>query len=271
MKILNNKKNLMNEISDLKKIAFIPTMGALHKGHVSLINKAKKKSNNVLVSLYVNPKQFNSKSDFNKYPRNLVRDIEVLKNLKINYLYIPSDKDIYSIKPKYKIHLDDFSKILCGKSRPSHFKGVINVVNRFLYIIKPKFLFLGMKDFQQLSLIKSHITKNNIKTKIISCKTIRDKDGIALSSRNAKLSKNQLEKAAKIYKFIKSNKKFILNKILKNKKSEILKKLIELGAKKIDYIDCINLMKKKTCRNMNSKFNIFIAYYLGNVRLIDNL
>jgi pantoate--beta-alanine ligase len=271
MKIFKNKKSLINEISGHKKIAFVPTMGALHKGHISLINKAKKKSNEILVSIYINPKQFNSRKDFNKYPRKLIKDIKILKKIKIKYLYIPTYKDIYSFNPKNKIYLNSFSKILCGKFRPYHFKGVLNVVNRFIEIIKPKFIYLGMKDFQQLSLIKSHVNKKNIKTKIISCPTVREKNGLAISSRNSKLNNNHIKCAGKIYKYLKNNKKLISNQILNREKSQIFNKLIALGATKIDYIECVDLIDKKICNKLKSNFNIFIAYYLGNVRLIDNL
>ena len=271
MKIFRNKKTLINKISNLKNVAFIPTMGALHKGHLSLINKAKMRSEEILVSIYINPKQFNSRKDFKKYPRKLNKDIQILKRIKINYLYIPTDKDIYSFNPNTKIYLSQFSRILCGKFRPLHFKGVLNVVNRFLSIIEPKFLYLGMKDFQQLTLIKSHIVKNNIKTKLIACPTLREKSGVAISSRNLNLNKNQLKIAERIYKFIKNNKKLILYKILSKKRSEILLKLSELGADKIDYIECVDLIKKKLCKKTKSKFNVFIAYYIGDIRLIDNL
>jgi pantoate--beta-alanine ligase len=271
MKILRNKKNLIREISGLNNIGFVPTMGALHKGHISLINKAKKKSNKVLVSIFVNPKQFNTKKDFKKYPRKLNKDINTLKKIRVDYLYIPNNKDIYSYKSKIKIHLDKFSRILCGKHRPGHFKGVIDVVGRFLEIIKPKMIFLGLKDFQQLSLIESYLNKNKIMTKVISCPTIRESNGVALSSRNSKLNKKQLLKAGNIYKFIKKNKKTILNKILAKKKSEIINKFLELGADKVEYIDCISLKDKRICTNAMTKFNIFCAYYIKNVRLIDNL
>ena len=140
MKIFRDRKSLVKEITGLKKIAFVPTMGALHKGHLSLIKKAKKKSKDVLVSIYVNPKQFNSKRDFKKYPRQLNKDIKILKNFNIKYLYVPKSEDIYSFNPKNKIYLDNFSKILCGKFRSLHFRGVINIVNRFLDIIKPKYI-----------------------------------------------------------------------------------------------------------------------------------
>ncbi len=271
MKIFKNRKNLIENISGLKKIAFVPTMGALHKGHINLINKAKKKTNKVLISIYINPKQFSSKRDFRKYPRKLNKDIETLKNLRIDYLYIPNYKDIFLYKPKNKIYLDNFSKILCGKFRPFHFKGVVNIVNRFLEIIKPKFLYLGMKDFQQLSLIQSHITQNKIKTKIIKCPTIREKNGIAISSRNVLLDKNQIQNAAKIYKFIKKNKKLIFYKILNKKRHEVVSELTQLGASKIEYIECVNLDKQNICKSPTAKFNVFVAYYIGKVRLIDNL
>jgi pantoate--beta-alanine ligase len=271
MKIFKNRINLIKEISGLKDLGFVPTMGALHEGHLSLINKAKKNSKLVLVSIYVNPKQFDSKKDFIKYPKKLNKDIAILKKKKIDYLYIPDNDDIYSLKVKNDIYLDKFSKILCGKLRPSHFKAVVNIVNRFLEIIKPKLIYLGMKDFQQLSLIKLHINKKKIKTKLISCSTVRDNNGLALSSRNSMLNNNQILKAGKIYTYLKINKKLILHKILNNKKKEIIEKLIKIGAQKIDYIECLNLKRLELCKNTKTDFNIFIAYYINDIRLIDNL
>ena len=271
MKIFKNKNNLIKEISSIKDLAFVPTMGALHKGHISLIKKAKNESSQVLVSIYINSKQFDSKKDFQKYPRDLNNDINLLKKKKVDYLYIPNDKNIYSFKSKKSIYLDKFSKKLCGKYRRGHFKAVVNVVNRFLEIIKPRTIYLGMKDFQQLSLIRLHINKKKIKTKLISCPTIREANGLALSSRNARLSNSHIQKAGNIYNYLKKNKKFILNKILKKKKIEIIKKLIGLKAEKIDYIECLNLKKLEFCKDQQCSFNIFIAYHIGKIRLIDNL
>ena len=271
MKIFRNKNNLIKEISQLKHLGYIPTMGALHKGHISLIEKAKKETNQVLVSIFVNSKQFSSKRDFKKYPRYFNKDIDLLKKKKIDYLYIPNNKDIYSFKVKNSIYLDKFSKKLCGKFKPGHFKAVIDIVNRFIEIIKPKIIYLGMKDFQQLSLIRLHIVKNKIKIKLVACPIIREKSGLALSSRNTKLKKNQILKAGKIYSYLKKNKKLILGKILNKKKSEIIKKLTELGAEKIDYIECLNPKNFKFCKNTITNYKIFIAYYISGVRLIDNL
>ena len=271
MKIFKNKKSLIDEISNKKDIAFIPTMGSIHEGHLSLIKKAKKDSKNVLVSIYVNPKQFNVNSDFKKYPRNIRKDIAILKKTKVKYLYLPTYADIYSFRPILPVYLDRFSKKLCGKFKPGHFKGVVNVVNRFIEIIKPSLIYLGLKDFQQLNLIKLHINKKKIRTKIIACTTIREKNGIALSSRNILLNKQQIEIAVRIYKYLKNIKKKIVPANLKKKKLDILNKIFLLGAKKIDYLEYINIKTLKSPKKINEIYNIFIAYYVGNVRLIDNL
>ena len=177
MKIFKDKHTLKKEISKTKGISFVPTMGGLHKGHISLIKQSKKSKLKTLVSIFVNPKQFNKKSDFKSYPRNTEKDLKQLKKLKINYLYMPTFKDIYGFKPKKKVFLDKFSKKLCGRYRKGHFEGVLNVVNRFIEIIKPRYIFLGKKDYQQLYLIKKHIEKRKIKCKVIECKTIREING----------------------------------------------------------------------------------------------
>ena len=200
MKIFKNKKTLISEISGLKNLSFIPTMGALHKGHMDLVKKAKLKEGKIIVSIYVNPKQFNSKKDLYSYPVSLKKDIAILRKLKINYLFLPSYKDIFLFKCKNKIFKHKLIKILCGKYRKFHFHGVLEVVNRFLEIIKPKYLFLGKKDFQQLFLINQHIKKRSISTKVISCETVREYSGLAFSSRNFLLNSKNKIRASKVYK-----------------------------------------------------------------------
>ena len=263
MKIFKNKKNLQKKISQTKNLSFIPTMGSLHKGHERLIKIAKKKFKKVLVSIFVNPKQFNSKEDFRSYPRNIKKDINILKRLKVDYVYIPNYFDVFSFKPRNQVFLHNFSKKLCGQTRKGHFKGVVNVINRFLEIINPKYILLGKKDFQQLFLIKKHIEKNKIPTRVISCETVRNKNGIAFSSRNNNLKKEELTRLAKI-----------INKIRKNKKSmnklKILKILNEMTVKKVDYIEFLNLNNLKASVNKKIKFHVFIAFYIGKTRLIDN-
>ena len=271
MKIFKDKHILQKEIFKTKGTSFVPTMGGLHKGHISLIKQSKKSKFKTLVSIFVNPKQFNKKSDFRSYPRNTKKDIKLLKKLKIDYLYIPTFKDIYGFKPKNKVFLDKSSKKLCGKFRKGHFEGVLNVVNRFIEIIKPRYIFLGKKDYQQLYLIKKHIKKRKIKSKIVECKTIRENNGIACSSRNSNLNKDQIKVASNVYYYLcnlkktmkKNNSLFNINKIKKD--------LIDLGASKIDYLENYNIRNFKRIKKQNKKFNLFIAYYIKNTRLIDNI
>jgi len=167
--------------------------------------------------------------------------------------------------------MDKFSKQLCGKFRKGHFKGVLNVVNRFLEIINPKYIFLGIKDFQQLILIDSHIKKNNIKTKIIQCKTIREKNGVACSTRNFNLNDKELKIASNIYKYLLD----INKKIKKNYKlfsvNVVKKDLISLGATEIDYIENYNIKDFIKNKKFKNKFKLFFAYYINNIRLIDNI
>ena len=271
MKIFKKKEFLKSEIKHNKSLSFIPTMGGLHKAHISLIKKAKKYKNKTLVSIYVNPKQFNKKEDYIKYPRDLKKDIKILEKLNVDYLYLPSYNDIFNFKSNNKIYLHKFSKQLCGKYRKSHFKGVVNVVNRFLEIIKPKYIFLGMKDYQQLILIKNHILKNKIKTKAISCKTVREANGIACSTRNFNLSLKQVEIAKNVYHHLTEIKKKMKKNFKYFNTNNIKKNLFKFGVNKIDYLKILNMKKLQYAQNNKEKYNIFIAYYLNKIRLIDNL
>ena len=271
MKIFKDKHTLQKEILKTKGISFVPTMGGLHEGHISLIKQSKKTKLKTLVSIFVNPKQFDKDSDFKSYPRNIKKDIKQLKKLKINYLYIPTFKDMYGFKPKKKVFLDKFSKKLCGKFRKGHFEGVLNVVNRFIEIIKPRYIFLGKKDYQQIYLIKKHIEIRNIRSKIIECKTIREKNGIACSSRNSSLNKSQMKIASNIFYYLSNIKKKIKNDYSLFNVNKIKKDLIYLGASKIDYLENYNIKSFKKIKRPNKKFNLFFAYYIKNTRLIDNI
>ena len=267
MKIFKDKINLQKEIIN-KPISFIPTMGGFHKGHISLIKKSKKYKNKTLVSIFVNPKQFDKKKDFNSYPRNIKIDISILRNMNVDYLYMPSIKDIYGFKPKNKIYLDKFANQLCGKYRKNHFKGVINIMSRLLEVVNPKKIFMGKKDYQQLYLVKKFLEKYKINSKIIECETIREKNGVACSSRNYRLKPNDILIASKIYHHISKNKKkydiYNLN-LLK-------KEIIKLGADKVDYVEIYSLKTGfKKSKRYNKYCKIFIAYYINNVRLIDNI
>ena len=269
MKILLNNDDLNEALNTVSNLGFVPTMGSLHKGHISLIKKSKKKSNKTLVSIFINPKQFNNKKDFQKYPKNKKKDLQILKKLNVDFVYLPSKKSIYHLKRKNKIKLNKKDKILCAKFRKGHFEGVIDVMDRLTNIIKPKNIFMGEKDFQQLFLIKNFIEKK-YKSKIISCKTIRKNNKLALSSRNLLLKKDELIRAEKLTHNLISFKKK-LNKIkdiikLLNIKKNELNKLYNIDIEYLELRNMINL--KKTNKIKYSK--LFIAYYLNKVRLIDN-
>ena len=272
MKIIKHINNLKNFVYGMNNLSFVPTMGGLHDGHISLIKKAKNRSGKVIVSIYVNPKQFNSKNDFRMYPRNLKKDLIKLKKIKVDLLYLPNYKEIFSFKVKNKIYIDKFSNELCGKFRPRHFKGVINIVNRFLEIIKPQFIYLGKKDFQQCYLIKQHIKLANIKTQVVECNTVRNKKGLAHSSRNINLNKSQLNLASNIIKLIKNEKLYLIKNNSKKINLTFLKnKLVRSGINRIEYLKAINLNTLKDETNPKKKFNIFVSFYINKIRIIDNI
>ena len=269
MKILLNKDDLNEALYNVKNLGFVPTMGSLHDGHISLIKKSLKKCSKTIVSIFVNPKQFNNKNDYKKYPRNVSLDLHKLKTLKVNFVYLPDKNEIYSKKTKFKFKLAKKDKILCAKFRKGHFEGVIEVMDRLTNIINPKKIYMGEKDFQQLYLVKNFI-ENKYRIKIISCKTIRNQKNLALSSRNIRLKKAELNKAEKISQNLihfkkKELKKGNIKKQIFLKKKE-LKKLYKIS---IDYLELRNSLNLKISNKLeNSK--LFFAYYIGDVRLIDN-
>ena len=269
MKVLRNIGGLKKAISGIDNLGFVPTMGGLHKGHISLIKKSQKKCKKTLVSIYVNPKQFNKSRDFLSYPRNLNKDLIILRKLKVDFLFLPITKEIYKNNYK-KIILPINQKILCAKYRKGHFEGVLDIMNRLVNLIYPKRIFLGEKDYQQFFLVKKFIEKK-YPTRVFLCKTIRNSNYVALSTRNNLLNKNDLKICAVI-----SHELINLKNALKqypSEKRERIKftkqKIINKFGIKIEYLESrnlINLSKKIT----NKPFKIFIAYYLNKVRLIDN-
>ena len=269
MKILLNNNDLNEALLGITNLGFVPTMGSLHKGHISLIRKSLKECNKTIVSIFVNPTQFNNQKDYIKYPRNNKKDLLLLKKLKVDLVYVPKIKDIYISKSRKNIKLKKKDKILCAKCRKGHFEGVIDVMSRLTDLIKPKKIFMGLKDFQQIFLVKKYIRKE-YSSRIISCKTIRDKNKLALSSRNFLLNKKDLIKAGKIARNIIFFKKKLFRK--KNLDELVILKKKELSKLyKIDfeYFELRNSDNLKITNKINNS-KIFIAYHIGNVRLIDN-
>ena len=271
MKILLNNSLLLKSLRPFNDLGFVPTMGGIHKGHLSLINKSNKHCKKTIVSIFINPKQFNNKKDLKSYPRNIKKDLKILKkSKKVNFVYIPKFEDIFKNKRKSKIKLAKKDIILCAKSRKGHFEGVLDVMDKLTKIVNPNKIFMGEKDFQQLYLVKK-LLERKYKTKVISCKTIRDNNKVALSSRNFLLKKPNLVIASKIYEKLVNIKKSIKNK--KNIRSflNLQKKELKKNYKiKIDYLELRNIKNLKIS-STNKSSRLFIAYYLNNVRLIDNI
>jgi len=270
MKILLNNNDLNEALNNVSRLGFVPTMGSFHKGHISLIKRSKKVCNKTIVSIFVNPKQFNSRKDFKKYPRNIKKDLSILKKLKVNFVYLPGKKHVYCSRRKSKIKLDKKDQILCAKFRKGHFEGVIDVMDRLTNLIKPSKIFMGEKDMQQLYLVKNYI-KNRYKSKIITCKTIRDKEGFALSSRNLLLSNKEINKARNLTNHIFDFKNKLKNqknifKLLQQKK----RKLEKLFDVKVEYLELRNIKNLKISSKTQSS-KIFISYFVNKVRLIDNI
>jgi len=270
MKLIRQITDLNKAINNEKNLGFVPTMGSLHKGHEELIKTSKNKSKKTLVTIFVNPTQFNKKKDYKTYPRNLNRDIKILKKLNVDYVYLPSVNQIFDNEKLPKIKLDKKQKILCAKFRKGHFEGVLDVLNRFTKLISPKSIFMGEKDYQQFFLVKKFI-EEKYKTRVFMCKTIRDKNKIALSSRNILLNKSNIEKLRTItHKLINLKKLINKDKQKSNKQIyKIKKELIKKFKIKIEYLECRNVVNLST-NISNKSFKIFVAFYLNNVRLIDN-
>ena len=271
MKILLNKTSLTKSLRHFSDIGFVPTMGSIHKGHLSLIRRSNQICDKTVVSIFVNPKQFNNKKDFKTYPKNINKDLKLLrKTKKVDFLYIPKTIDIFKNNNKPKIKLIKINKILCAKFRKGHFEGVLDVMDRLTNIVKPKKIFMGNKDFQQLFLVKKYL-KKKYNTDVIGCKTIRNKDRLALSSRNYLLSRENLTLASKIIKKLIFVKKSIKLKKNKNKYLLAVKKDLQKQFKiKIDYLELRDSNNLKLS-NIIDRSRLFVSFYLNGVRLIDNL
>ena len=271
MKILLNKTSLTKSLRHFNDIGFVPTMGSIHKGHLSLIRKSNQICQKTVVSIFVNPKQFNNKKDLKTYPKNIKKDLKLLNQTrKVDFVYIPKFHDIFENNKKPKIKLNKKDKILCAKFREGHFEGVLDVMDRLTNIVKPTKIFMGNKDFQQLFLVKKYL-KKKYNIDVVGCKTIRKKNKVALSSRNYLLSKKNLILASKIIRKLINLKKNIKIKKNKNKHLLTVKDQFQKQFKiKIEYLELRNISNLKLSNVINTS-RLFVAYYLNGVRLIDNL
>ncbi|MEO0076526.1 MAG: pantoate--beta-alanine ligase [candidate division WOR-3 bacterium] len=257
-----------------KIIGFVPTMGYLHEGHLSLVRIARRKSDYVIVSIFVNPTQFGPHEDFARYPRDFERDKRLLIKENVDYLFYPTVKSMYPQNYKTYVEVKDFSDVLCGKSRPGHFKGVTTIVAKLFNIVKPDLAVFGQKDAQQAIIIKQMTDDLNFPTKIIIAPTVRETDGLAMSSRNVYLTPVERRQASILYQSLQHAKKMIENGERDSRKIiAVIRELINyMPDANIDYIaivDAKTLMPVEQIKK--GEILIALAVKFGKARLIDNI
>jgi pantoate--beta-alanine ligase len=277
MQVYHKNKSLQNNLAKLKtgaSLGFIPTMGALHKGHLSLINRAKLENDFIVVSIFVNPTQFDNKQDLLKYPRTLKKDLALLESVDCDFVFAPSAQEIYN--DNIGVSQFDFDGLefeMEGKHRSGHFNGVGTIVKKLFEIVKPTRAYFGEKDFQQLQIIKKLVQTNKIPVQIIGCEIYRENDGLAMSSRNTRLTKVQRNEATFIYKTLNTAKEKFSN----NSITEVIKWIENEFEKnailELEYFEIANIKTLKSAKRKSSKSNYraFIAAFAGDVRLIDNI
>lgn len=267
------KKIIREVVHKGKSVGFVPTMGALHRGHLSLVRKARKDCGFVAVSIFVNPVQFGAGEDFKRYPRPFKKDKLMLEEEKVDLLFYPSSAEMY---PKgYSTYVDEIylSKVLCGGFRPDHFKGVCTVVTKLLNIISPDTAYFGQKDYQQALVLKRLVVDLNFPVKIEVLPIVRENDGLALSSRNAYLGFSDRKDAGYLYAALQSAKSLIdrgqrdPRKVIK----AMREKISAIKTAKIDYIKIVNARNLRDLKKIEGKVLIALAVFVGGVRLIDNI
>jgi len=278
MKIFKSALLISNEIESFKRhgisFGFVPTMGALHEGHASLIRKAQNENNFAVVSIFVNPTQFNNPVDLEKYPRTEKQDLELLEKLDVQYVFMPDIAEIYPKDDTRIFNLDGLDTVMEGKFRPGHFNGVAQVVSKLFNIIQPDKAYFGKKDFQQLAIIhkinQKYFQKNNIK--IIGCDIVRETDGLAMSSRNIRLSPENRKSAAHIsqtlFKYQKNDQKYTVETL----KNIIVDEINSTENLNTEYFEIVNNETLKPVEEIiPGKTTGCIAVFAGDVRLIDNI
>ena len=278
MKIINNAIELAAEIAAIKNsgktIGFVPTMGALHAGHVSLVDKAVAENDVCVVSIFVNPTQFNNPTDLAKYPRTLERDAAFLSDAGCSLVFAPSNEDIYSkeeLENRFEFDFGGLDTVMEGKFRPGHFNGVVQIVSKLFSLVQPDKAYFGEKDFQQLSIIHRMVKVLNFSVEIVDCPIVREESGLAMSSRNERLTPEQRKNAAQISKVLFESRTFVPEL----KPAEVISRVVEEINKnqglEVEYYDIVNIETLQSVENWEKPSVGCIAVFCGDVRLIDNI
>jgi len=265
----------MQAISDARtngiRIGFVPTMGALHTGHLELMKRSVAECDYTVVSIFVNPAQFGKNEDLSRYPRDLDKDLELMRPLGVDYVFFPTEEMMYPDGYKTWVELSEISDVLCGASRPGHFRGVATVVLKLVNIVRPDFMYMGEKDFQQVVVLETMLRDLNLKTQIVRCPIVRDENGLALSSRNEYLSKDEYIRALGLNRSIK-----ITRDMAKTGERSVLaicslisQHLLECNAR-IDYVKIVDSNSLTEQVEVNDQSRLLLAVWIGKTRLIDN-
>lgn len=255
-----------------KTVGFVPTMGALHEGHIKLVDHASEENDIVVVSIFVNPIQFNNKEDLEKYPRDVQGDINKLEKHHTNYVFAPSVNEMYPEEVTKQYDFGALEEVMEGKFRPGHFKGVAAVVHRLFEIVHPDKAYFGEKDFQQLAIIRKLVEKENLSVKIKGIPTIRESDGLAMSSRNQRLTQEERKKAPLIYQSLLTSSEKKNKETVEDLKRYVIETLNKNGFS-VEYFEIVDSQDLQPVSNWNEADSLHgcIAAFLGNVRLIDNI
>jgi len=255
-----------------KKIGFVPTMGYLHEGHLSLVRRCRQENDVVVVSIFVNPTQFGPNEDYASYPRDLNRDLSMLQAENVDYVFVPSVEEMYP--PHYSTYVveESLSKYLCGKSRPTHFRGVCTVVTKLFNIVKPHRAYFGQKDAQQFRIIRRMVRDLNMDVEVIECPIVREPDGLAMSSRNVYLVGEERKQALALYQSLKIAEQ--LYRAGERSAERIKEKMLEHFAKfnlvRVDYVEIVDEETLQPVERLEGKVLVAVAAWVGKARLIDN-
>lgn len=279
MHIFSKKADLINHLKennlDKSTVGFVPTMGALHAGHLSLLKKSIENNATTVISIFVNPTQFNNPEDLKKYPRTLESDIEKIKTISEKILvYAPTVEDIYEGNTKSQhYNFDGLENQMEGKFRPGHFDGVGTIVKRLFEIVNPTNAYFGEKDFQQLQIVKKLVEKEKLSVTIIGCPIYREQNGLAMSSRNERLSENEKKEASIIFKTLNEAKHLFGTKSAKEVAKYVTKTFLNHPIFELEYFEIADEASLLTCKRKNKKkkYRAFIAVFVNKIRLIDTI
>lgn len=278
MKIISDPRKLKTEIDSFRKsglkIGFVPTMGALHSGHITLVENSVRENDVTVVSIFVNPTQFNNVDDLKKYPRDLNKDADLLSKAGCNLIFAPEPADIYSdneLNERFSFDFEGLDKVMEGKFRPGHFNGVVQIVSKLFTLVEPHKAYFGEKDFQQLAIIHLMVRKMGFNVEIVDCKIVRETSGLALSSRNERLTDEQKVQAARISAILFESVKLAKTKTPEELHLWVLLQLENAPGLKAEYFEIANSVTLQTLKSWDEPAVGCVAVFCGDVRLIDNV